>query len=102
MGVLGVSRRSHMYGGQALALEDVAADQPDLALDVGRPEHLDVEDGPGHVVAIAGDRRRASSRPRPGASPSRPRANVCGTYWAKTLIVCMPSGATLRSCAVWK
>ena len=31
-----------------------------------------------------------------------PFVNVYGTYCAKTLIVCIPSGTTLRSCALWK
>ena len=87
---------------EAFALEDVAADQSDLPLDVGRAEHLDVDDRSGHVVAEPGDRTQGQLLDIVAAESQSPRANVCGTYWAKTLIVCTPSGATLGSCAVWK
>ena len=43
-------------------------------------------------------RRRTSSRRK----SQLPFVNVYGTYCANTLIVCSPSGTTLRSCTLWK
>ena len=87
---------------EALALEDVPAGQADLALDVGGAEDLGVDDRLGHVVAVAGDRGQRQPPTSSRRESQSPSAKVCGTYWAKTLIVCTPSGATLGSCAVWK
>ena len=56
MGVRGCQPLVPHVGRQTFTLEDVAAGQADLTLDVGGTEHLDVDDGRRHVVAIAGDR----------------------------------------------
>jgi hypothetical protein len=85
--------------GQALALEDVAAGQPDLTLDVGRTEHLDVLDRVLEPAAEAADR---GDREPPDLVAPRvpPTVEVVGTYWANTLIRCLPGGAIDGSNAV--
>ena len=74
--------------GQALALEDVPTGEPDARFDVGRPEHLPVDDAVGHVGREARDRGEgrvgdlvAPLVPRPGGE------RRSGTNWANTLIV---------------
>ena len=81
-----------------LALEDVAAGEPDAAprRRAGRAPGV-------HRRSRAGRGRSARSRRAPvrrsrrGASPSHPRRARTGAYWAKTLIMCAPGGASGRS-----
>ena len=54
--VRGANRRSHIWSRQALALEDVAAREPDARLDVGRAEHLPLDHAVGDVGREPGDR----------------------------------------------
>ena len=72
-GVRWSRRRSHIWLGQRLALEDVAAGEPDPLLDVGRAEHLDVLDAVADVRGVDRDRVEDQvRRSRRGASPSPP------------------------------
>ncbi len=89
--------------GQALALEDVPTGEADLRLDVGRAEHLTVDDAFGDVGR---ERGRSSSSTASAISSRRssqvPDVRSYGTNCANTLIVCAPGGATDASYGVWK
>lgn len=83
--------------GQAFALEDVSSGEARAALDIGWAQHLPVLHHLGHVGGETGDGRQG-----PVAGSSRrvlqsPQSNLPGTYCAKTLIVCLPAGATIGS-----
>ncbi len=102
IGVRGVSRRSHMYGGRHSPWKMWPPTRPTSRSMSGGPSTWTSITAAGMLSQYRAIERRARSLTSSRRDSQSPRANVCGTYWAKTLIVCTPSGATLGSCAVWK
>ncbi len=95
------SRREQLVERQR-AVEDVAADEPELALEIERRERATAEDA-GLEIRRDADRpwRSSGRRPRrarrPRSGPPRPPAASGCTCWQKRLATCIPGGASESS-----
>ena len=92
------ARREHLPEIER-AVEDVAADEAEGALEIERREDLPPEHRALEVRRVAVDRRRSSGRrpSRDASSHDEPSGSSGATCWQNRLATCCPGGASVSS-----